>query len=399
MNDSNPPATPMDKPFLANSNHLTSSPAGDELLVQLLDVCRNGTDDLGLPETAPLAAALATGPEWRVRWEAAQTENTHFRRQLEDVPLPAGLEARLRSKLGLATAEAVEAGAVTEEAGSVTEAAGSVTEAAGSVTEAAGAVIVAAGAVTVVAGAVTQAAQVADAAVLADRVAPSRSRSRSTSRRWFLVAGLASVSVAVAFALLRWQSENRTTLPDSSEALANLGRQWADSVAASADWRSETNDLPEDREARTTVVGERTRWRTLRTTCDRQTHVVEVRRGLVGAWLFSFRGSLPYLKSYLTPVRLSGSGESDVWAWSDGSLVFVLVAQTPESRLDSWIRRPKFAVSPTPPAHVLPSQSPKSLQAERPLLSTRHDHESRGRGLACVGFHGLFWASWRQASS
>jgi hypothetical protein len=378
MNDSNPPATPMDKPFVANSNHLTSSPAGDELLVQLLDVCRNGADDLGLPETTPLAAALATNPEWRVRWEAAQAENTLFRRQLEDVPLPAGLEARLRSKLGLATAEALEAGAVTEVAG---------------------ATIVAAGAVTEVAGAVTEAAQVADAAVLADRVAPSRSRSRSMSRRWFMVAGLASVSVAVAFAFLRWQSENRTTLPDSSEALANLGRQWADSVAASAEWRSETNDLPEDRMARTTVVGERTRWRTLRTPCDRQTHVVEVRRGLVGAWLFSFRGSLPYLKSYLTPVHLSGSGESDVWAWSDGSLVFVLVAQTPESRLDSWIRRPKFAVSPTPPAHVLPSQSPKSLQAERPLLSTRHDHESRGRGLACVGFHGLFWASWRQASS
>ena len=369
MNDSNPPATPMDKPFLANSNHPTSSLAGDEILVQLLDVCRNGTDDLGLPETAPLAAALATGPEWWARWEAAQAENTHFRRQLEDMPLPAGLEARLRSKLGLATAEAVTAEAVT------------------------------AGAATVATGAATVAAQVADAAVLADRVAPSRSRSRSTSRRWFMVAGLASVSVAVAFAFLRWQSENRTTLPDSSEALANLGRQWADSVAASAEWRSEANDLPEDRMARTTVVGERTRWRTLRTPCDRQTHVVEVRRGLVGAWLFSFRGSLPYLKSYLTPVRLSGSGESDVWAWSDGSLVFVLVAQTPESRLDSWIRRPKFAVSPTPPAHVLPSQSPKSLQAERPLMSTRHDHESRGRGLACVGFHGLYWASWRQAPS
>jgi len=385
MNDSNPPATPMDKPFLANSNHPTSSLAGDELLVQLLDVCRNGTDDLGLPETAPLAAALATGPEWWARWEAAQAENTHFRRQLEDMPLPAGLEARLRSKLGLATAEAVAAGAATVATGVATVATGAATVAAGAVTEAA--------------GAVTEVARVADSAVLADRVAPSRSRSRSTSRRWFMVAGLASVSVAVAFAVLRWQSENRTTLPDSSEALANLGRQWADSVAASADWRSETNDLPEDREARTTVVGERTRWRTLRTTCDRQTHVVEVRRGLVGAWLFSFRGSLPFLKNYVPPARLSGSGEADVWAWSDGSLVFVLVAQTPESRLDSWIRRPKFAVSPTPPAHVLPSQSPKSLQAERPLMSTRHDHESRGRGLACVGFHGLFWASWRQASS
>ena len=367
MNETNLPATPMDTSSHSPSSHPPGSPSRDELLGQLLDACRCGHNDLELPEIAPLAQAIQQDSAWRSRWQAAEAEDFNLRRQLEDVPFPDGLEARLRHNLGIAaSARSIDTATAVETA--------------------------------------TSAATPAVATPTAPTPATANSAAatpavRRRSRRWFAVAGLASVAMAGLFALIVWQSANRPSLPDSTENLAKLGRQWSASMADTKDWQAEFSGFPEGRDARTLVVGERTRWRTLRTTCDRQTHVVEVRRGLIGAWLFSFQGSLPFLKNYLAPARLSGSGECDVWAWSDGGYVFLLVAQTPDARLDSWIRRPKFAVSPTPPAHVPPSQSPKSLQAERPLLSARHDSESRGRGLACVGFHGLSWAFWRLASA
>jgi hypothetical protein len=319
----------------------------DERLALWLDVCRPSGADLELPEFAPLAHAITHDETWRARWQTAQVADNSLRRKLEDLPLSPGLEARLRQKLGLADAAAP----------------------------------------------VVNSAASSDEPVVSP-VVPGNSQRRWRTRRWFSLAGLASVALATLGAVAFWQAANRPTLPDSPETLARLGEQWAAMARGASQWDTQLSELPGGRDGRALVAGERTRWRVLRTNCDRQTYVVEVQQGDVAAWLFSFRGSLPFMKNFLAPARVSASGESDVWAWSDGTFVFMLVAQNRELRLDSWIRRPQFAISPPLPAHVPPSQSPKSLQAERPLLSARHDGESRVRGVACVGFHGSSWAFW-----
>ena len=364
MNESNSLPTPMGKPSSPRASVAASTLASDERLEQLLESCRSGHHDLELPDSEPLVKAIASDSTWRDRWEASQAADGVLRRQLEDVPLPLGLEMRLRRSLGLdLPANSLDL-VPTESCATVP-------------------------------------AESPDSKTSCVTASPTRKKSFRPwrARRWFALSGLASVAVAVIFVLMLWQSAQRPMTPESPEKLASLGRQWAGLMGSSTGWQTEFAGLPDGRDAMTWVLGRRTRWQTLSTQCDRRTHVVEIRRGSDGVWLFSFQGSLPFLQKSLAPSCLSGSGESEVWGWSDGQLVFLLVPQNPNSRLNSWFRAPQIAVLPTSPAHVLPSQSPKSLQAECPLMSARHDFESRGRGLACVGFHGSSWAFWRLVSA
>ncbi len=394
MNDSQPTLTPMDKPSPAPSSVPAVPPPADDHLERLVDACRFGSDDLACPEFAPLARAFASDANWRARCEAAQAADLELRRTLDDVSLPVGLEARLRQRLGLAGQGAPADPADPAAQGGSTAVVSAAAMPTAVIVDSTNPTFPASG--TFAASGTflaTPTAATASASVTGE------SPHRRHTRRWFAVGGLASVALAGLCAVALWQSANRTTLPESSEALEQLGGQWAAAAMELNGWHAEMAELPADRAGQPLVSGNRTRWQTLRTTCDRQTFVVEVRRGNHAAWLFSFRGSLPFLKNFVPPKRISGSQDGDVLAWSDGALVFVLVAQDKESRLDSWIRPHQFAIFPTLPAHVPPSQSPKSLQAERPLLSARHDWESRVRGVACVGFHGSSWVSWRQASA
>ncbi|MFM7072771.1 MAG: hypothetical protein ACKO38_13365 [Planctomycetota bacterium] len=364
MNESNSLPTPMDQPSTPPSSVPSLALSSDERLEQLLEACRSGHQDLELPDSEPLLRAIASDSSWRGRWDASQAADGVLRRQLEDVQLPYGLEVRLRRSLGLDV-------------------------------PANGLDIVPSESLTAVH------AESLDSETSCVTASPASNQPFRPwrTRRWFALASLSSIAVAGVCVLLLWQATQRPITPESPDKLASLGRQWAGLMGTSTGWQSEFAGLPDGRDAMTWVLGRRTRWQTLNTPCDRHTHVVEIRRGSDGVWLFSFQGSLPFLQKSLAPSCLSGSGESEVWGWSDGQFVFLLVPQNPNSRLNSWIRAPQIAVLPTSPAHVLPSQSPKSLQAECPLMSARHDFESRGRGLACVGFHGSSWALWRLVSA
>lgn len=411
MNDSQPTFTPMDKPSPAPSSVAAVTPPADEPLERFVDACRLGSNDLADPDFAPLARAIASDATWRARYDASQAADLELRRELDKVSLPGGLEARLRQRLGLAVAAPRSDSALPSVSSAVASELAVASAVVGISTElpiAANTTIpVSSASPTLLATPVrvdipapSNTAAVSNTAATPASAANGSPHRRHTSwhtswhtRRWFVGGGLASVALTGLCAVVLWQSASRTTLPETSEVLAQLSGQWAATAMELNGWHSEIAELPADRTGQSQVSGNRTRWRTLRTTCDRETFVVEVRRGNQGAWLFSFRGSLPFLKNFVPPKRISGSQDNDVLAWTDGALVFVLVAQGKESRLESWIRPHQFAIFPTLPAHVPPSQSPKSLQAERPLLSARHDWESRVRGVACVGFHGSSWAS------
>jgi negative regulator of sigma E activity len=64
-----------------------------------MDACRPDSDDLHLPEhaadLAELLAGLRESAEVRARWEQSQHEGRMIRGAMQDVSLPAGLEARL----------------------------------------------------------------------------------------------------------------------------------------------------------------------------------------------------------------------------------------------------------------------------------------------------------------
>lgn len=68
---------------------------------QFMEAWRAGSDDLSLPELAPLAAEMAGDPALRAECDMLHDEQHAFRSALHDVAIPAGLAERLMQKLQL----------------------------------------------------------------------------------------------------------------------------------------------------------------------------------------------------------------------------------------------------------------------------------------------------------
>src|SRR5688572_11232473 len=92
----------------------------DRELLERIDACRPGSDDLHDPRLAPLADELAESPIKRDLYQRVQALDAVIGEAIDDVPLPAGLSERLLASLAVeplvSAAEGATDGAVSEAA-------------------------------------------------------------------------------------------------------------------------------------------------------------------------------------------------------------------------------------------------------------------------------------------
>jgi hypothetical protein len=85
---------------------MENEPIRDRLLREAMESCRPGHDDLGDPEMASLAHELEVSPELAGLHRRLQRLDAAIADAFRDVPVPAGLEARILSRLQAVPSEA-----------------------------------------------------------------------------------------------------------------------------------------------------------------------------------------------------------------------------------------------------------------------------------------------------
>jgi len=93
---------------------MESSPNYDQRIIEALEVCRPGSDDLADPALCVLAEAIEADPELAQLYARLQEVDRRVAAAFADVPVPEGLERRLLERLGVASDQGVSPG---EEAG------------------------------------------------------------------------------------------------------------------------------------------------------------------------------------------------------------------------------------------------------------------------------------------
>lgn len=90
---------------------MESQPIRDPRVLEALEACRPGSDDLARPELQFLAAEFQAHPQWKVHFLRIQQADRTLAAAMGDVPVPADLEARLLAALAdsLSTDEATRA--------------------------------------------------------------------------------------------------------------------------------------------------------------------------------------------------------------------------------------------------------------------------------------------------
>jgi hypothetical protein len=81
-------------------------PGHEEEMLEAMECCRPGSDDLADRGLAGLAAAMAVDPELADRFRRQQRADEAVRAAICDVPVPEGLARRLLERLGTAPAAA-----------------------------------------------------------------------------------------------------------------------------------------------------------------------------------------------------------------------------------------------------------------------------------------------------
>ncbi len=88
---------------------MDKQPIRDERILESLDVCRPGSDDVADPELAHLAAAMAADPQLEEIYERLQKTDAVLAGSIQDVPVPDGLAQRLTGQLAAASQKQVAA--------------------------------------------------------------------------------------------------------------------------------------------------------------------------------------------------------------------------------------------------------------------------------------------------
>jgi hypothetical protein len=73
-------------------------------ILEAMESCRAGSDDLSTPELSELAASLAVDAELRERLQRVQQADRAIKAAFQDVPVPTGLADRISRRLAEATA-------------------------------------------------------------------------------------------------------------------------------------------------------------------------------------------------------------------------------------------------------------------------------------------------------
>jgi len=88
---------------------MENSPNYDQRIVEALEVCRPGSDDVADPALRILADAIEADPELAQLYARLQEVDGRVAAAFADVPVPEGLEGRLLERLGLALDPGVSA--------------------------------------------------------------------------------------------------------------------------------------------------------------------------------------------------------------------------------------------------------------------------------------------------
>lgn len=87
---------------------MESQPIRDERILEAIEACRPGSDDVAEPALSYLAAALAADPELENLYERLQQVDAMLAAGFRDVPVPEGLQQRLMERLAAAWAQQVD---------------------------------------------------------------------------------------------------------------------------------------------------------------------------------------------------------------------------------------------------------------------------------------------------
>ncbi len=90
---------------------MTEPPNRDPRLLEAMEACRPGSDDLEDPALAPLAEALAADPDLAELFERLRRVDSRVAEAFGDVPLPEGLADRITARLAAANNGQKPAGA------------------------------------------------------------------------------------------------------------------------------------------------------------------------------------------------------------------------------------------------------------------------------------------------
>jgi hypothetical protein len=68
-------------------------------LDEMIDACRPGSEDIGLPGLSPLADRIEGDPDLHDRYQRTQRLDARLVRAIDDVAVPAGLRERILARL------------------------------------------------------------------------------------------------------------------------------------------------------------------------------------------------------------------------------------------------------------------------------------------------------------
>jgi len=89
---------------------MENSPNYDQRIIEALEVCRPGSDDVADPALRILAEAIEADPELAQLYARLQEVDGRVAAAFADVPVPEGLEGRLLERLGVASDQGVSPG-------------------------------------------------------------------------------------------------------------------------------------------------------------------------------------------------------------------------------------------------------------------------------------------------
>jgi hypothetical protein len=270
--------------------------------------CREGSDDLGDPQFADLAARLAEDAELRGQFQRLQEADRAIKTAFASVAVPAGLAARVAARL--AEAGSNEQGARSREQGAGSKEQG----ASGSVPEASDCLAT-------------------PAVTTSDSPAPLRRATSRFSRRR-LLAGFTALSAAAALLAVVWiqTHPSRHETPDSvlDEAMDFFDQDNRPSHELGAP----PAEYPMSRDI---VRLQGVRWRYAEKFPGGPAVAYDLPTMGGRATLYVFHGNIPGLPSMPPTLPRSSTGGKSAAAWQAGETLYVLVVEGDAGMYSSYL--------------------------------------------------------------
>jgi len=281
---------------------MESSPHYDQRIIEALEVCRPGSDDVADPALRVLADAIEADPEVAQLYARLQEVDRRVAAAFADVPVPEGLERRLLERLGVASDQGVSPG---EDAGRGLEQTPGVLTAADSATP-----------------------EPQPETTLQPR--PMAPRPARRARGWLLAGGGAAVAAALVAGAMMVFSEGG---PDyTTQAVRDEAIRFFSQESPEAGRRDEPPSSYPLSSAMARLPGFEVEWRWVSGLLESRGVAYDFRgpRG-VRATLYVLNRQVAGLPAAPT-LRPYTTGGCSVEAWQEGGLLYVLVVNSGDRR-------------------------------------------------------------------